>query len=102
MTGQHDLGGSPAGAMERNDLDAPPHGKLFTAINSALRQHNLVTVDELRRHLEGLPREEYDLPYYERWGEAMCNLLEEKGVLSREEIEGRMEIIKKRVQNLDE
>lgn len=99
MTGQHDLGGAPAGSMDRSDPDAPPHGKLFTAINSALRQHNLVTVDELRRHLEGLRIEEYDLPYYERWGEAMCNLLQEKGLLTREEIEARMETIKERLQN---
>ena len=42
MTGQHDLGGSPAGPMDHNDPDAPPHGKLFTALNSALRQHDLV------------------------------------------------------------
>ena len=56
MTGQHDLGGSPAGPMDHNDPDAPPHGKLFTAINSALRQHDLVTIDELRRHLEGLTK----------------------------------------------
>ena len=99
MTGQHDLGGSPAGPMDRNDPDAPPHGKLFTAINSALRQHDLVTIDELRRHLEGLSQKEYDLPYYDRWGEALCNLLEEKGVLARGEIESRMEIIKERLQN---
>ena len=99
MTGQHDLGGSPAGSMDDNDPDAPPHGKLFTAINSALRQHDLVTIDELRRHLEGLSKEEYDLPYYDRWGEAMCNLLEEKGLLARGEIEARMEIIKERLQN---
>ena len=46
--------------MDYNDPDAPPHGKLFTAINSALRQHDLVTIDELRRHLEGLTKEEYD------------------------------------------
>ena len=29
----------------------------------------------------------------------MCNLLEEKGVLARGEIEARMEIIKERLQN---
>ena len=98
MTGQHDLGGGLAGPMDLSDQDAPPYGKLFTAINSALRQHDLVTVDELRRHLEGLPPDEYDLPYYERWGEAMCNLLEEKGLITRTEIETRMEVIKKRLQ----
>jgi len=98
MTGQHDIGGKPAGAMELNDPDAPPHGKMFTAINTALRQHDLVTVDELRRHLEGLPKEEYDLPYYERWGEAMCNLLEEKGLVTKAEVEARMEVIKERLQ----
>ena len=97
MTGQHDLGGMPGGPMDLNDPSAPPHGKLFTAINSALRQHGHLTVDELRRHLEGLPKEEYNLPYYERWGEAMCNLLDEKGLLSKAEVEARMETIKQRL-----
>ena len=44
-----------------------PHGKLFV-VDSALRQRGLVTIDELRRHLEGLTKEQYDLPYYDRWG----------------------------------
>ncbi len=98
MTGQHDLGGKPAGPMELADPDAPPHGKMFTAINSALRQHDILTVDELRRHLEGLQKDQYDQPYYERWGEAMCNLLAEKGILTKAEVEARMELIKERLQ----
>ena len=75
-----------------------PHGKLFTAINSALRQHDLVTIDELRRHLEGLTKSNM-ICLITIDGEAMCNLLEEKGVLARGEIEARMEIIKERLQN---
>lgn len=98
MTGQHDLGGMPAGPIDPTDSEPPPYGKLFTAINSALRQHDILTIDEVRRHLEDLPKEEYNRSYYDRWGEAMCNLLEEKGILTKSEIEARMNLIKKRLQ----
>jgi hypothetical protein len=95
---QHDLGGEPAGPIDISDHEAEPFGKLFTAMFSALRQVDLMTVDELRRTLEDLPQDVYDQPYYERWGEALCSLLEEKGVVSRAEIEARMAEIKTRIE----
>lgn len=96
--GQHDLGGLPAGPMELSEHEAAPFGKLFTAIFTAMRQHNLATVDELRRSLEALPEDVYNQDYYERWGEAMCNLLDEKGIVSHAEIEQRIEEIKTRLE----
>ncbi len=95
---QHDLGGEPAGPIDLSDQEAEPFGKLFTAIFSALRQHDVMSVDELRRTLEDLSKDVYDQPYYERWGEALCNLLEEKAAVSRAEIEQRMAELKMRIE----
>ena len=94
MKRQHDLGGEPAGPIDLAHHEAEPFGKLFTAVFTALRQHGVTNIDELRRTLEDLPKAVYDQPYYERWGEAMCNLLEEKGIVSRNEIERRMAELK--------
>jgi len=98
LRGQHDLGGMPAGPMEIGDHDVPPFGKLITAIFSALRQHDVTTEDEVRRALEDLPTEVYDQEYYERWGEAIVNLLEEKGILTRAEVEERMAALKAKLE----
>ena len=75
----------------RNDIQG---AKALTAMVGALRAQGLSRVDELRRHIEDLPPEDYDRPYFERWAEALCDLLEEKGLTSRAEIEARMATIK--------
>ena len=98
MKRQHDLGGEPAGPIDVSHHEAEPFGKLFTAVFTALRQHDVTNVDELRRTLEDLPKAVYDQPYYERWGEALCNLLEEKGIVTRDEIENRMAELKTEIE----
>jgi len=60
----------------------------------ALRAQGLSRVDELRCHIEDVAPPDYDRPYFERWAEAFCDLLTEKGFTSRAEIEARMAAIK--------
>ena len=55
---------------------------------------DLMRIDELRRALEDLPEDVYKQDYFERWSEAMINLLEEKGLLTREEVMGKMDALK--------
>jgi len=98
MQRQHDLGGLPAGPIDTSEHPTEPWAKLITAIRTALDGHGLMRVDELRRALEDLPKEEYELPYFERWAEAMCNLLEEKGLISRDEVKSRMAAIRTRLE----
>ena len=51
----------------------------------------ILTIDELRRGIESLPAELYDnLDYYERWIAAMTNILVEKGILDRAELDARV------------
>ncbi len=94
MRRYHDLGGQPAGPIDISNHDPEPWAKTLTAIVGALRAKGLSRVDELRRHIEDLASEDYDRSYFERWAEAFCDLLEEKGLTSRTEIETRMDAIK--------
>ena len=96
----HDMGGTSAGPVEMAEHDAEPWQKLVTAIRAALGEepHRLMRVDELRRAIEDLDEVQYELPYFERWVEAMANLMQEKGLLERAEIETRMDEIRKRLE----
>ena len=58
----------------------------MNAIAGSLRSRGHTSIDEMRRCLESLPQEVYDRGYAERWSEALCNLLEEKAVLTKAEV----------------
>src|SRR5262249_14001093 len=93
----HDMGGQPAGPVSRAEHEIEPWEKRIEAIVRCmqLRETPIVTVDELRRGIEELPPKHYDtLSYYERWIASLTNILVEKGVLSRAEIEQRMAALK--------
>ena len=95
---QHDMGGMEAGPMEIREHDAEPWAKTITAIAAALREDDTMRIDELRRALEDLPPEVYAQDYFERWSEAIINLLEEKGLITRAEVVQRMEAIRNRLE----
>lgn len=92
MSRVHDRGGRPdAGPVDRSEHEIAPWEQEVRALNRLLRRppRELVTTDELRRAIEAMPPEEYEsLRYYERWLRALEVLLIEKGVITREELEG--------------
>ena len=95
MTGVHDLGGSPAGPIDKSQHEIEDWERLADAVNIALGIKGLQTTDELRRAIESL--ENYrELGYYERWTAATEKLLVEKGILTREEIDERTAEIERR------
>ena len=97
MGGHHDLGGSPAGPVDKEGHEVEDWERLADAVNSALGGEGLYTTDEHRRAQESLPPKEYaSLYYYERWVAATEALLVEKGVLTREEIDERTREIEDR------
>lgn len=92
MNGWHDLGGLQCfGAVPRSsDEDEVFHdeweGRVF-GLSLALPAQGVYNLNEFRRAREHLPAGDLLLgPYYGRWLGAIELLLEEKGVLSREEI----------------
>ncbi len=95
MTGVHDMGGSPAGPIDKKGHETEDWERLADAVNIALDIKGLKTTDEHRRAIESL--ENYrELGYYERWVAATEKLLVEKGILTREEIDERSAEIERR------
>lgn len=95
----HDMGGQPSGPVNPSGHEIEPWEKRIEAIMRCmqLRDTPIVTVDELRRGIEELPPKLYDsLTYYERWIASLTNIIVEKGVLTRAEIQQRMAAIKAR------
>jgi nitrile hydratase len=58
------------------------------AVAQALGSKRIRTTDESRRAMEDMPDEDYlALSYYERWVKGTEQLLVEKGIVSREELD---------------
>ena len=95
MGGVHDMGGSPAGSVDKGQHEIEDWERLADAINGALGAKGLQSTDELRRAIESL-KDYRDLSYYERWVAATEKLLVQKGVLSGDEIDERAAEIERR------
>ena len=80
----HDRGGWPTDTqIDREEHELADWEVLMDAIVGALGAEGVVNVDELRRGIEGMPRDQYEsASYYERWLHSVETILEEKGVLS--------------------
>ena len=95
----HDLGGRPAGAIDRTERDLEPWEKRVDAILRLLSdpERRVIGIDEHRRAVEGLGADQYDrLSYYERWITAIANLLLEKGVLTTDELGRKLDEVRVR------
>lgn len=99
MKGYHDIGGEPAAGAERFEAPWLYWQKLSEALRNLLgdKQRKFVSVDEVRRVFETFGTDKYNAGFYERRTEAMAELLVEKGILTREEIEVRIASIAARI-----
>jgi len=99
MRAHHDLGGRPAGPIDRAERALEPWEKRVDAMFQLLSspERGIIRVDELRRGIEGLGAGEYDqLAYYERWITVIANLLLEKGVLTTDELSRKLDDVRAR------
>lgn len=87
----HDLGGQPAGAVDRSEHEAEPWQNLVTALMYILRDRcGLAKTDEMRRAIEDLNPNDYRrLGYFDKWAMGISTLVVEKGLLGRDEITSR-------------
>lgn len=95
----HDMGGQPAGPVDRSEREAAFWEKRVDAIMMLLtgKDRRLMTVDELRRGIENLAPDAYDqLSYYERWIASIAGILVEKGILKQQELDARIAALKAR------
>jgi hypothetical protein len=93
----HDVGGLEFGPIDRSEHDLALWEKRTDAMLVLLRgaQNAAFTVDAHRRMIESYGEQEYDrTTYYEKWMRAIRNLLVEQEILSREEIDARVEAVR--------
>lgn len=89
--GHHDLGGRPAGKVERDEHDYEPWERRIDAMAVLLGAMKLLSVDQRRKNIEQLPPELYDsLSYYERWLMSLAQSLIERGLITTEELSRKL------------
>ena len=99
----HDMGGLDKGPIDTSQHEIALWEKRIEAMVRLLsmRQDPMITVDELRRGIEAIDPETYaSLGYYEKWITSLSNNLVEKGVLSRDELDARVQEIERREDRL--
>jgi signal transduction histidine kinase len=97
--GHHDMGGLPAGKVERTEHDYPEWERRVDAMVQLLRSGRRITVDELRKNIEALPPQAYDqLSYYEKWISSLTQTLIQRGVITTAELGRKMEEVEKRAE----
>jgi hypothetical protein len=85
--GHHDLGGLPAGKVERTEHDYSDLERRIDALSVLLGMKKILTVDQRRKNIESLPPELYEsLSYYERWLMSLAQSLVERGLITTEEL----------------
>jgi len=94
----HDLGGLPAGPIDREEHDlAHWEQRIDAMVSLCFSKGVLHDVAELRVGIEALGPDAYDkLGYYERWAASIANRLVSKEVLTRRELDERIEVIRAR------
>ena len=97
MRSHHDMGGLPAGPVERSEHDYSDWERRVDALSVVLGRKGRITVDERRRAIETLPPQAYDsLSYYERWMLALAQTSIERGLVSSAELARRMREVERR------
>lgn len=97
--GIHDLGGLPAGEIDRTEHQNNFWEQRVDALQRALGLLDppLVRTDELRRAVEGIGAQAYDrMSYYERWILAITEVLMEKGIITVDELGSKIAEIESR------
>lgn len=83
----HDMGGLDAGPVELLEHDYALWEKRVDAILVLLFNRGMMSVDEMRRNIEGLGPGAYDrMTYYERWIAAAAQTMIQRGVVSIDEL----------------
>ena len=97
MRSHHDMGGLPAGSVDRAEHDYSDWERRVDAMAVLLGRKRRLTVDERRRAIETLTPQAYDaLSYYERWVVALGQTLIQRGIITSTELALKMREVEKR------
>ena len=89
MRGHHDMGGGPAGPVEKTEHDYAPWEKRVDAMLVLLGspERGLMRTDELRRNIEALAPNAYEsMTYYERWIASIAATMLQRGLFTADEL----------------
>jgi hypothetical protein len=91
--GHHDIGGLPgAGPIDQTEHQLADWEILADAVNQALGAKGIKRTDEMRRAREEMDAAAYrEMSYYERWIASMEAILIEKKILTKEEIDRKVQ-----------
>ena len=91
MRSHHDMGGLPAGKVDRAEHDYSEWERRVDAMAVLLGRKRRLTVDERRRAIETLTPQAYDaLSYYERWVVALGQTMVQRGIITSAELAKKM------------
>ena len=97
MRAYHDLGGTPAGPVDREEHELQLWEKRIEALLVLLTRKKILRLDENRRGLESLGNEVYfSLSYAERRMLSISNNLILKGVITVDELASKLAEIESR------
>jgi hypothetical protein len=99
--GHHDMGGLPAGKVERTEHDYADWERrvdaLMVLLSGIRGGKKLMTVDELRKNVEAIGPDAYErMSYYERWVTSITQTMIQRGVITTEELGRKMQEVQAR------
>ena len=87
----HDVGGQPAGPVDMAEHELTPFEKHCHALLVVLDTHKLVNMEEKRRGVEEMGEVIIGtLSYYQKWAVSAAKILNEKGLVTTEELGRKM------------
>ena len=99
--GHHDMGGLPAGKVERTEHDYADWERrvdaLMVLLSGIRGGRKLMTVDEFRKNVEAIGPDAYEkMSYYERWVTSITQTMIQRGVITTEELGRKMQEVQSR------
>jgi hypothetical protein len=100
MKSYHDIGGEPGGEVDQTHYE---YSLWELRVDAMLRllssKAKVMTIDELRRGIETLGEDRYDKErYYGKWAYSIAALMVEKGHITQNELDQRIEQVRERME----
>jgi hypothetical protein len=95
----NDFGGLPAGPIEITEHELAPWEKRCHATLECMYWRKVMSMEEKRRGIEDLGQTLYaELPYYQKWALAAANTLLNKGLITQDELNSKVDEVRARME----
>ena len=99
----HDVGGQPEGPVNMAEHELTPFEKHCHALLVVLDRHKIVNMEEKRRAVEDMGEVIIGtLSYYQKWAVSAAKILNEKGLVTTEELGRKMNDVRARLEAEDQ